>query len=112
MNKAKIQDAQLNALMTARLNEGMAKSIDFGEAWLKAQVADPNSPIKHVSFNSLVLDVMAGYFLRSYPDTANYFKLFEERVKDMLRARVAPYLVTPQADSGVLQTITALPASA
>jgi hypothetical protein len=107
--KAKLNDAQLQQLMASRLNEIILKGIDFGEAWLKAQVADPSSPIKHMTFNNLVLDVMARYVVASAPEIIAKFKLTDDRIKDMIKARVAPYLVTPVPDSGELKTITALP---
>jgi hypothetical protein len=107
--KAKLNDAQLEQLMASRLNEILLKSIDFGEAWLKAQVADPSSPIKHMTFNNLVLDVMARYAAASAPEIIAKFKLTDARIKDMIRARIAPYLMTPVADQGELHTITAAP---
>lgn len=104
--KSGIQDAQLNALMQARLNDVMLKAIDFGEAWAKAQVADPNSPLKHVTLNNIVLDVMADYVVQAVPDTLRFFGLTREGVVTRLQARLAPYLATPVPDSGKLQTIS------
>lgn len=107
--KAKLNDSQLEQLMVARLNDIILKGIDFGEAWLKAQVADPSSPIKHLTFNNLVLDVMAQYVVAGAPDILAKLKISDARIRDMIRARIAPYLLSPAADSGELHTITAPP---
>ncbi len=106
-SKAKLNDSQLEQLMVARLNDILLKAIDFGEAWMKAQVADPSSPIKHLTFNNLVLDVMARYAVASAPEIIAKFKLTDDRIKDMIKARIAPYLAAPKVDGGELKTITA-----
>lgn len=109
-SKTKLQDNQFEALLSSRVHDILQKSIDYAESWAKAQVADPNSPIKNVEINNFFVEQAVKYAMRSMPDLIKHFSLTEDRISDMIRSRLNPVTNTPVVDSGqiphAISTIT------
>lgn len=99
-SKTKLQDSQFEALLANRVHDILQKSVDYAESWAKAQVADPNSPIKNVEINNFFVEQAVKYAMRSMPDLISYFNLTEDRIGDMIRSRLNSVTNTPVVDSG------------
>lgn len=107
-SRAGVNNTQLELLVQQQVDHFIVMSVQYGEAWLKAQVADPASPIKHLTFNSLVLDVMLGYFKSSAAGiiAKQRERFSDDRIRQMITARVSPLLKPPVVNGGELQTVT------
>jgi hypothetical protein len=110
-SKTKLSDTQFEALAADRVNDILVKSIDAGEAWMKAQVADPNSPIKRVEVNNFLLEQIVRIAQTSMPDLIKFFGLTEDRLRTMILSRLNGYMAVPAADSGKVALTTSPEAS-
>jgi len=112
-SKTKLQDNQFEALLSSRVHDILQKSIDYAESWAKAQVADPNSPIKNVEINNFFVEQAVRYAQRSMPDLIAHFGLTHDRITDMIKSRLNPVTNTPAVDSGkiphAISSISTLP---
>lgn len=109
-SKTKINDTALEKLMADRVDDVLHRAIDYANAWAKAQVADPNSPLKHVQIDNFFLRQAVDYAVKSMPDLIAYFKLTDQRIADMIRSRLNSHLATPVPNSGVVVTTGSAPA--
>ena len=105
-SKTKIHDTAFESMMADRVNDILLKAIDYGEAWAKAEVANPNSPIKKVEFNNFIVEQMVKYAMTSMPDLIKFFNLTEERIRAMIMSRLNGYMVAPKADGSTVQLST------
>jgi hypothetical protein len=99
-SKTRINDSEAERLLADRVGDILNKSVDYAESWAKAQVADPVSPLKHVQIDNFFVAQATKYAMNSMPDLIKYFGLTENRINDMVRARLAPIMGDPKADSG------------
>lgn len=106
-SKTSINDAALEQLMANRVDDILHRAIDYANAWAKTQVADPNSPLKHVQIDNFFLRQAVDYAVRAMPDLIAYFKLTDARIADMIRSRLNVSIEIPKADSGVMMTTQA-----
>ncbi|MEJ2124314.1 MAG: hypothetical protein P8Y47_05745 [Alphaproteobacteria bacterium] len=111
-SKARINDSEAERLLADRVSDILAKSVDYAESWAKAQVADPNSPMRHVQIDNFFVEQAVRYALNSMPDLIKQFGITEARLEDMVRARLAPLMGDPEADSGSVPHAMQTPASA
>jgi hypothetical protein len=88
------------------LNDIIFRAIDAGEVWAKQQVADKNSPFKHVQFNNFLVEYIMKTVIGNAPDILAYFKITEDRLKTMIISRLNSYLKTPEADTGEVEFVT------
>jgi len=105
-SKTKMQDAQMEALLAERVNDILQRSIDYAEMWMKNEVANPNSQIKHVQIDNFFVKTAAEYALNSMPDMVKFFDLTQQRIEDLIRSRLNGITITPVADSSQLKTAT------
>lgn len=108
-SKTKMNDAAFEALIADRLNAILLKAIDYAEIHMKAEVADPKSAIRDVRIDNFFVRTAVDYAIRSAPDIISYFKLTNERIADLIRARLNPYVPAPIADSGSIVAIGMAP---
>lgn len=106
-SKTKMSDSQFEAIAADRVNDILHKAIDAGEAWMKAQVADPNSPIKRVEVNNFLLAQIIAIAQSSMPDLIKFFGLTEDRLRAMILSRLNGYMAVPAADAGSVKLTTA-----
>jgi len=106
-SKTKINDSALEKLMADRVDDVLHRAIDYATAWAKIQVADNNSPLKHVQIDNFFLRQAVDYAVRSMPDLIKYFNLTEARIADMIRSRLNVHMEVPKADSGIVKTTLA-----
>lgn len=104
-SKTRLSDSQFEAGLAARLNDILLKAIDYAEAYMKAQVADPTSQIHSVRFDNMFVGIAVDYAMRSMPDIIKYFGLTPERIGDMIRSRLNAYMATPLANSGAVKPV-------
>ena len=105
-SKTKLSDSQFEALAADRVNDILHKAIEAGEAWMKAQVADPNSPIKRVEVNNFLLEQIVRIAQGSMPDLIKFFGLTEDRLRTMIMSRLNGYMGVPTPDSGKVGLVT------
>jgi len=108
-SKTKMNDNALEKLMADRVDDVLHRAIDYAVAWSKTQVADPNSPLKHVQIDNFFLRQAVDYAVRSMPDLIKYFNLTEARIADMIRSRLNAHMDVPKVDSGIVKTTLAAP---
>lgn len=97
-SKTKFNDAQMEALLAARVNDILTHSINYAEAWAKAQVSDPNSPLREVRIDNFFIRVAVDYALASMPDLIKTFGLTTTRLDQMIRSRLNVYIAPPVPD--------------
>jgi hypothetical protein len=107
-SKASISDQQAEALAAARVNEILHLALDYAEAWSKARVADPSSPIRSVKFDNMFLDIAMRYAKSSMPELIDRFKMTDDRIKDMLLTRLNRIMATPAENSGSVEPVDRL----
>ena len=99
-SKTKMSDSAFEALLADRVSDILQRAIDYGEAWAKQEVANPNSPIKRVEFNNFIVEQMVSYAMRSMPDLIGHFKLTPDRIRELILSRLNGYMGIPEPDSG------------
>jgi hypothetical protein len=105
-SKTRMQDAQMEALLAERGNDLLQRSLDYAEMWMKNEVANPNSQIKHVQIDNFCVRTAADYAIASMPDLIKFFGLTRERIENLIRSRLNGITVTPIIDSGQVKTST------
>lgn len=105
-SKTGLQDSEFEHLAAARVNDILHRGIEYAEGWAKAQISDPKSQIRHVQFDNFFLEQAVKYAVRSMPDLIGYFKLTEDRIADMIRARINGFIDVPEANSNALSLMT------
>lgn len=108
-SKTKMNDSAAEALLASRLNDIMLRGIDAADTYMKAQIADPNSPIKSYEFNSFFLAKAVEYVQDSADGILGYFGIDRRRLEEMLKARMSAFLHVPATDSGKLLPIAVPP---
>ncbi|MEJ2117802.1 MAG: hypothetical protein P8Y36_07830 [Alphaproteobacteria bacterium] len=111
-SKARINDSEAERLLADRVGDILVKSVDYAESWAKAQVADPNSPMRHVQIDNFFVREAVRYAMNSMPDLISHFGITEARLEDMVRARLAPLMGDPEVNSGSVPHAMQTPASA
>lgn len=109
-SKTKVHDTQLEQMLADRVHAALMQGIDYAEAKIKSEVADPNSQLKHVQIDNWFVRQAAEYAMTSIPDTLAYFRLTKDRIEDMVRARLNGVMATPKADSGTVHHVLNIPA--
>lgn len=99
-SKAGFHDSQAEALFASRLNDIMLRAIDFAEAWSKTQIADRDSPIRHIKIDNFFMEQAVKYVLSSAPDIVKQFGLTQDRIEAMILSRLNAIMPTPLPDSG------------
>ena len=95
-----LQNSQLEHHLATRADEILHLAIQNGFAWMKVKVADPNSPVRHVEVNNMLLEFVINRVKGSMPDIIKKFKWTDEAIKQMVMSRLDRYMMTPDADTG------------
>ncbi len=94
------------------INMAIQRGISFAEMKIKAQIADPDSPLKNVTFNSYFIDLVFGYVVSSSKDAFAFFGVDPEstqgkqKIEDMIWSRLNDIVPVPEADSGKISAET------
>jgi len=103
-SKTRLTDSTFEKLMADRVNDILMRAIDHADMWMKAQVADPQSSIREVRIDNMFIRIAVEYALRSMPDLIKYFGLTQQRIEDMIKARLNSFTDTPTVNSGIVPT--------
>lgn len=104
--KTGVHNAQIEALLLEKWNNGVQNAINYATTVAKATVADPNHKnITNVEFNGLFVNTVVGYMVQHYADSIRRWKLDENMIASIVRSRIAPYLANPVPNSASLQTV-------
>lgn len=99
-----VNNAQLEALLVSQANTILHRAIGFAHAAALAKINDPNNPMKHVEFDNVFIQMAANYAMRSMPDIIRKLGLTEERIRQLIIARLPDYINenTPVSTSDVV----------
>lgn len=108
-SKTEIHNVQLENMAIDRVNAGLGNAINYATTIAKAWVADPaHSQYLKVEFNNIFVSSAVQYMLDHYAESILKLKLSPEKIADMVRSRIAPYLANPVPNAGIVQTADAI----
>lgn len=108
--KTNVHNVQLEMMVGDRVNAGLNNAINYATTIAKGWVSDPkNSQYMKVEFDNFFIDTAVKYMVAHYGGDISYFKLTPEKIANMVRSRMAPYLANPEPNAGLLQTVDAAP---
>lgn len=99
-SKTKMQDNEFEALLAARLNDILHRSIEHAVVVAKNEVNKPGSGLKEVKLDNFFLNVALQYAVKSMPEIIEYFNLTKERIEEMIIARLDAWVDAVPADGG------------
>lgn len=83
--------SQTEADYAARLNDIIHRGIEYGVAAMKNEVAKPGSGISEVKFDNYFLSLAASYVNRNAPGLIAKFAITQNRLEEMITARLPGY---------------------
>lgn len=95
-----LDNSQLEHNLATRADEILHLAIQNGIMWMKVQVADPNSPVRNVELNNMLLEYIVSQAKRSMPDIIKRFKWTDAMVRQVVMSRLDRYFQTPDPDTG------------
>lgn len=99
-SKTGLSNAMLENLFADRITTAINAGIEYAEAKLKAEVADPKSQIRNVQIDNYFLKLAAEYSMSRYPDAIAYFKLNRETVEQITLRQLNSIMGTPKENQG------------
>lgn len=101
--KVHLTNSQFETEASEKLSMAINYGINYAMAFLKTKIADPESPIRNITFDNVFIDMAAKYVLSSVPDILEHFGITEDRLTDMVLSRLNKTLPIPEVDSGAPQ---------
>ncbi len=89
--KAKVEDQAFKALATERVNQILYHAIEYTEAYIKSEIAKPDSPLRNVQINNFFVKTAAQYAISVMSGKGGLkevFGLTEDDIKDRILTRL------------------------
>jgi hypothetical protein len=87
-----LKNAEMERVLADQANAILNRAISMAYAAALAKVNDPNSPIKKVEFDNVFINMAVNYALTSMPGIIAKFGLTEQRIRDMIIARLPDWM--------------------
>lgn len=91
-----LANSQLEADLASRLNDIIHRAIDYAKTTAQNEVNKPGSGISKVVVDNWFLSMAASYVNRSAPEIIKKFALSQQRIEEMIIARLPGYEVPIQ----------------
>lgn len=98
--------SETEALAAARLNDIIHRGIDFAKISAQNEVNKPGSGLEAVKFDNYFISLAASYVVRSAPDILKRFTISQDRLLELIMARLPAYTPEVPVTGGVAATET------
>jgi hypothetical protein len=96
-----MSNSELEASLMARLNDIIHKGIDYAYIAATNEVNKQGSGLEAVKFDNWFMSLAATYVNRGAPDIIKKFGLSQERIQDMIMARLPAYVAQVPVQGGL-----------
>lgn len=96
-----MSNSELEASMMARLDMIIHKGIDYAFIAATNEVNKPGSGLAAVKFDNWFMSLAATYVNRGAPEIIKKFGLSQERIQDMIMARLPAYVAQVPVEGGL-----------
>jgi hypothetical protein len=100
-SKTGLANSTLEASLAARLDDGIHKAIGFALTAAQNEANKPGSGVAEVKFNNWFLSVAASYLNTGFPEIIATLKLTDDRIRQLIMARLQPYMAALPVDGAV-----------
>ena len=99
--KIGLANSEFERSLNDRLNEIIHRGIDYAYTTAQNEVNKPGSGITEVKFDNWFMAMAATYVVRSAPEIIKKFNLTQERIEQLISARMPAYLANVPIAGGL-----------
>lgn len=102
-----LTNSQLEQNLNDRLNDIIFKGMDYAHATALNEVNKRGSGLEAVKFDNLFISYAASYIVRAAPEILKRFKVDQNRLEELIWARIPAFAQTVPITGGATTTATA-----
>ena len=96
-----LSNSEFEKSLNDRLDDIIHKAIDSAHMAALNEVNKPGSGLAEVKFDNFFLSMAASYVNRSAPEIIKYFSLTQQRIQEMITARLPAYVASVPVAGGL-----------